>query len=1350
MIRNYRSIALAVISSFAVSQVDALPTAGKDGTKRNLMKTAANCSPATAVIDLDINNVRARLMTGGDMWWDQGPGIAAYEVPKGSRKNALYAGSCWVGGIQNGSLKTAAQTYRQDGNDYWPGPLNTNNGTYEITREECNEWDKFWKIDRVVVNEFKQLSDYSSAVNDERFRNIFEWPARGNGDNAPGNNAPLNSNTRKAKGTTGAELLMDDREYAPFVDLNGNGIYNPEEGEYPNMEDPGRGDQMVWWVFNDRGNAKLQTKSESIGLEIQTSAFAFSTKDFLNDATFYNYRVINRAGLTLDSAYMATWTDADLGIATDDYIGCDTARGLGILYNATPTDGNGEPNSYGENPPMVGVDFFIGPLKRILDPVTGLERNTLLKMQAFTYFINRGAGNPPVEIQDPNTSVEFYFYMTGSRKSGTLFSYDYVAPNITCNGLGAGSGDKVRFVFAGDVNSGWSECVCKNAPGDRRFIHSAGPFQLRPGDVNDIVIGAVWVPNAGGCPNASFGKIRVADDLTQELFDNNFKTIEGPETPRVVYREMDRKIIFYLQNDYLSTNFQEKYGYDLDSAKYRVRVAKAARTLNPDSLYKFEGYRMFQLRDALITPAQIFNEKGELDETVAREVFQCDIKNGVKRIVNWTKNTEIEDCNNCFTPIVKVNGSDTGLAHSFELTQDAFATGTDKQLVNYKSYYYITIAYGYNNFTNFDQFDPESTQDRAYIESAHGPNGSPLGDQILTIMPNPANGNMGTALNADYGTGVVIQKMEGVGNGALDIQLDEFSEEQALSATTGYQSTQPTYVGGRGPAKVMVVDPLKVKPGNWKLYLIPDLSQTGAFANGENIINGNAAKWQLIKDGDFSNPIYSERNLEMLNEQIIEDYGLSITMAQTVRPGDDQTEKSQNGYITSEVIYDNPNIPWLTGVKDGEKVSPVNWIRSGGTKDDDPTTPPPCAYNDNDYDSLQYYENMLSNSSQTAATWAPYSLGAYENRTGCGFGITYLGSGRILNDLQSVDIVFTSDKSKWSRCAVIELTDDLDANKRAIVPYLSEGNTPKFRLRSHNSWNGDVDGSGAPIYASRSGGAEDTGFSMFPGYAINQETGERLNIVFGEASYFQNENGRDMIWNPTANMYDNSGGSVFGGKHFVYIANTKYDGCKQLAQGIASPNEPVQRTTFESFIWAGMPLANNLLSVKDGLIPTTTRLRFRVTRPYAYYAPPGVSLDNTGNVPGFPKYQFTTNDLVPNQLSDADNPYNSDKKKLLDRMHVVPNPYYAYNGYEKNRLDTRVRIINLPNKATVHVYSLDGSLIRKLTKDDNLAYIDWDIRNAKSLPIASGMYLIHIKAEGIGEKVVKWFGAMRPVDVTSY
>ena len=80
-----------------------------------------------------------------------------------------------------------------------------------------------------------------------------------------------------------------------------------------------------------------------------------------------------------------------------------------------------------------------------------------------------------------------------------------------------------------------------------------------------------------------------------------------------------------------------------------------------------------------------------------------------------------------------------------------------------------------------------------------------------------------------------------------------------------------------------------------------------------------------------------------------------------------------------------------------------------------------------------------------------------------------------------------------------------------------------------------------------------------------------------------------------------------------------------------------------------------------------------------------------------------------------------------------------------------MRIINLPTKATISIYSLDGALIRKLTKDNaNASYVDWDIRNAKNLPIASGMYLIHVSADGIGETVLRWFGAMRPVDVTQY
>ena len=80
-----------------------------------------------------------------------------------------------------------------------------------------------------------------------------------------------------------------------------------------------------------------------------------------------------------------------------------------------------------------------------------------------------------------------------------------------------------------------------------------------------------------------------------------------------------------------------------------------------------------------------------------------------------------------------------------------------------------------------------------------------------------------------------------------------------------------------------------------------------------------------------------------------------------------------------------------------------------------------------------------------------------------------------------------------------------------------------------------------------------------------------------------------------------------------------------------------------------------------------------------------------------------------------------------------------------------MRIINLPAQVYVNIYTLDGTLVRSLSKNDpSTPYIDWDIKNTVGLPVSSGMYLIHVNAVGIGDTVIKWFGAMRPLDVTSY
>ena len=91
---------------------------------------AAGCLPATAQTELNINNVKTLIMAGGDMWWDLND--AYYEIPNGSNKHSMFAGALWIGGLDDqDNLKVAAMTYRQDGNDFWPGPLNADNTSSE-------------------------------------------------------------------------------------------------------------------------------------------------------------------------------------------------------------------------------------------------------------------------------------------------------------------------------------------------------------------------------------------------------------------------------------------------------------------------------------------------------------------------------------------------------------------------------------------------------------------------------------------------------------------------------------------------------------------------------------------------------------------------------------------------------------------------------------------------------------------------------------------------------------------------------------------------------------------------------------------------------------------------------------------------------------------------------------------------------------------------------------------------------------------------------------------------------------------------------------------------------------------
>jgi hypothetical protein len=74
------SIALVSIAFSAAPPLK--PGQSNEGTNGTTGTNAADCAIGLSRAELDINNVRARYLNAGDMFWDPGLSLPKYEVPK--------------------------------------------------------------------------------------------------------------------------------------------------------------------------------------------------------------------------------------------------------------------------------------------------------------------------------------------------------------------------------------------------------------------------------------------------------------------------------------------------------------------------------------------------------------------------------------------------------------------------------------------------------------------------------------------------------------------------------------------------------------------------------------------------------------------------------------------------------------------------------------------------------------------------------------------------------------------------------------------------------------------------------------------------------------------------------------------------------------------------------------------------------------------------------------------------------------------------------------------------------------------------------------------------------------------
>ena len=206
----------------------------------------------------------------------------------------------------------------------------------------------------------------------------------------------------------------------------------------------------------------------------------------------------------------------------------------------------------------------------------------------------------------------------------------------------------------------WSE-QNPNGPGstpntarDRRFLQSAGPFNLEPGALNNITLGVVYGKAISSDPFQSVELVRKADDKAQALFDNCFRILNGPDSPEMTIQELDKELILYLNKTESIEAYEEidpvvlSYGYTPEESKY-----------------KFQGYLIYQLKDGSVDASKLS------DPSLARLIGQCDITDNITKIVNYNFDEDLL----ASVPELMVDGQNNGIFHSFKVTTDAFAQG---------------------------------------------------------------------------------------------------------------------------------------------------------------------------------------------------------------------------------------------------------------------------------------------------------------------------------------------------------------------------------------------------------------------------------------------------------------------------------------------------------------------------------------------------------------------------------------------------------------------------------------------------------------------------------------------------
>ena len=366
---------------------------------------------------IDVAGIDTWVQYDGGLFYDSGMNRGSFVPETEGGASAIFASGQYVVGYVGDSAYTSSfSPYGNtdcDGAGYSAGPR-----CAERDLAYRERYYRTWPIDMGL------LWAHAAHWNDPGYtvpEVLASWPAHGD----PGNGEP-------------AQLV-------PFQDQDGDGLYEPDQGELPVI----RGDRAVLAVVSDQ-NADTMPGMRPSMFDTRILVHGFdSGPEALYQTVLVNYAFTNRSDRTYDSVVVAISTDPNLGCSEDDLLGCDPGLDMFYVYNALESDAEcNEQPGFGLHPPAVGMVGLSAP------------------MRAFVSYTRSGSAC----CSDPGTWWDAVRYTEG------ILMYDMPMLNPVTN-------DTTRFMFSDypDVPGGYYDELFVND--DARGMGSFGPFfNVAPGE----------------------------------------------------------------------------------------------------------------------------------------------------------------------------------------------------------------------------------------------------------------------------------------------------------------------------------------------------------------------------------------------------------------------------------------------------------------------------------------------------------------------------------------------------------------------------------------------------------------------------------------------------------------------------------------------------------------------------------------------------------------------------------------------------------------------------------------------------------------------------------------------------